>query len=67
MRLNDEYLRAAIQDGHCPDCRGRGFLIGPRGGASQNVKCANLKCESRFNVVVFGWDIIYAERIPKQQ
>lgn len=37
----------------CPDCGSEEFLGGPRGGASQNVKCG--KCESKFNLTdIFG-------------
>lgn len=32
----------------CPDCGCAEFYLGPKGGASINVKCA--KCGSRFNV-----------------
>lgn len=38
----------------CPDCKGHDFLRGPRGGLSTNIKCANIKCGSRFNVFVQG-------------
>jgi len=33
----------------CPDCKQQGFLAGPCGGGSQNFKCANPNCGSRFN------------------
>ena len=37
--------------GRCPDCGiAAGFYKGPRGGAAQNVQCANDGCEARFNL-----------------
>ena len=35
----------------CPDCGGEEFLMGPRGGLSQNIKCGG--CGSEFNVAPF--------------
>lgn len=32
----------------CPDCGGREFHIGPRGGMSINIQCVN--CKAAFNV-----------------
>ena len=34
----------------CPDCKGHEFWEGPHGGLSVNIKCANPKCGSEFNV-----------------
>ncbi len=34
----------------CPDCKGHDFKEGPHGGLSVNIKCANPKCGSGFNV-----------------
>jgi hypothetical protein len=64
--MNDDDLANKINDGHCPDCDYRGFIIGPRGGAAINIECASLDCRSRFNVVNFGGRIMMAQRIPKQ-
>lgn len=33
----------------CPDCGSTLFYTGPEGGASINVKCANVKCGHKFN------------------
>ena len=29
-----------LNEGECPDCGGRGFQLGPRGGLALNVRCA---------------------------
>jgi hypothetical protein len=65
--LTDDDIRT-LDSGHCPDCNGRGFILGPRGGVSINIKCANLDCRSRFNVASPGWShrISFAQRIPSQ-
>ncbi len=42
----EKKLRKSI----CPDCGGTKFLGGPRGGLAQNVMCANIECEARFNI-----------------
>lgn len=34
--------------GSCPNCGGRNFKGGPRGGMSRNILCAN--CKTEFNV-----------------
>lgn len=42
-----------VRKSECPDCDAKNsMLMGPRGGASVNVKCEN--CGSRFNVTPFG-------------
>lgn len=66
MTDNDEELAAKLSSGHCPDCSYRGFLLGPRGGASINIECANVACRSRFNVANIGWQIVMAHRIPSE-
>jgi hypothetical protein len=58
---SDEFKKLA--DAVCPDCLHRGFVLGPRGGASINVECGNRACGARFNLVTFGWDLIAAQRI----
>ena len=51
----------SIRSDKCPDCGGKGFLAGPRGGDCQNFKCANPDCGSRFNDMgIFGIDRISA-------
>jgi hypothetical protein len=46
-----------FNNAHCPDCNGKDFLMGPHGGMSQNIKCANPRCGSEFNCAPFdeGW------------
>jgi hypothetical protein len=57
-----------IDSGHCPVCDHRGFVLGPRGGASMNIECGNLACRARFNVAQFSTShrIVFAQRIPRQ-
>jgi len=55
---------AKLADGNCPDCNHRGFVLGPAGGASRNIECGNFDCRARFNVVVYGWELVSAQRIP---
>lgn len=47
-KLEPDDLWAAISINKCPDCGGEGFLEGPSGGLSTNIKCAT--CGHRFNV-----------------
>ena len=59
---------AALSKGKCPDCASAEFLMGPRGGAAQNVKCAG--CGSEFNLAPFEdgkWlgEPLFAERISE--
>jgi len=49
--------------GQCPTCGKRGFVLGPRGGQSINIECANLKCRVRFNVATYGGRVLMAEAI----
>jgi hypothetical protein len=55
-----EYPRliSALNVGKCPDCENLSMTIGPRGGLSRNLICAN--CLARFNVA--PW---YDGRIPQ--
>ena len=56
---------------HCPDCGGLDFFMGPQGGMSRNIKCANEHCGSEFNCAPFdeGWcgTPMLAERISSPQ
>jgi hypothetical protein len=64
--LNDKD-RANLTHGHCPDCGYRGFVLGPRGGASINIECGNLDCRARFDVTTaMTHHVVFAQRIPKQ-
>lgn len=50
----------------CPDCKGFGFYGGPRGGLSQHIYCANVKCRSAFNVTQFTITDGSVNRIEKK-
>lgn len=57
-----------LNEGHCPVCDYRGFVLGPRGGHSVNIECGNVECRARFNVAS-AWRshaIVFAQMIPKQ-
>lgn len=43
----------------CPDCGETDFLAGPKGGLSQNIRCANPECGAKFNI----YPPHFAERI----
>jgi hypothetical protein len=47
----------------CPDCTGRDWHFGPRGGASINIKC--LGCDSWFNAVFLLAGVPMIQRIDK--
>ena len=66
MELTDAE-KLIITRGNCPDCGYRGFVLGPRGGASINIECGNLACRARFNVTAARnhW-IVFAQRIPRE-
>jgi hypothetical protein len=52
-------------NGSCPDCGGRSFAQGPRGGASQNISCDNPVCGARYNVLVINGQYLFAQRIDQ--
>jgi glutamate 5-kinase len=58
--------RYTLNLGHCPDCRGRGFVLGPRGGMAVNIECAQITCRARFNVVIFSGAVQHAQRIESR-
>jgi len=70
--MNAEFLDddavAKIDRGYCPDCGHRGFVLGPRGGASMNIECGNVACRARFNIVQLpaSHHIVAGHRIEKQ-
>jgi hypothetical protein len=68
MPKEEDRLVAMIDAGLCPDCRYRGFVLGPRGGMSINIECGNVRCRARFNVASgFGsHHILMAQRLSKQ-
>lgn len=49
----DPVFEALANQHICPDCKGESFFMGPKGGAAQNVKCANPECGSEFNLAPF--------------
>ena len=57
----DVAILPPLNDGRCPDCAGRTWRDGPRGGMSQNVECR--KCGSRFNIARYQDKVVFAERI----
>lgn len=65
-RLADSDL-ATLAAGHCPICKERGFVLGPRGGVAQNIECANLGCRARFNVVTYAGNVLMAEVIESEK
>jgi hypothetical protein len=58
--------RYTLNLGHCPDCKGRGFVLGPRAGMAVNIECAQIPCRARFNVVIFSGAVQHAQRIEKR-
>lgn len=66
MQTEGGKLFAEISQDICPDCGGRGFYAGPRGGMSQNIYCRNRACRSAFNVTQFNGSEGTVERIGKQ-
>lgn len=58
-----------LDQGYCPDCQHRGFVLGPRALATAtNIECGNLDCRARFNVIhlTHSHHLITAHRIPKE-
>ncbi len=66
MRSLDMGQVRRINEGHCPDCGHRGFVLGPHGGSGQNIECGG--CGNRFNVAwtSFSHHVVMAHRIPRQ-
>jgi hypothetical protein len=69
MTLSETDLVEVLNMGVCPDCLHRGFVLGPRGGGSINIECADLKCRARFNVAqgLHTHKIVMAQRIPREK
>jgi hypothetical protein len=55
-----------LNRGICPTCRGRGFVVGPQGGMSINIECAQITCRERYNVAFLSGKAMRAERIEKR-
>jgi hypothetical protein len=47
--------------GVCPNCGGRSFRPGPRGGLAQNIECR--ACLRRFSVAVFRGEFFGAQHL----
>jgi hypothetical protein len=61
MTLTDSEV-ATVKANQCPVCKNWGFIPGPRGGAGQNIYCANPKCRAAF-MVAPRQNIMLAERV----
>lgn len=61
--LGSERDVTMIRNDQCPDCEHYGLQGGPRGGASQNIFCA--ECGAGFNVCLPRL-VISVERIGKR-
>lgn len=53
-----------VRQNQCPACGNFGFIPGPRGGAGQNVYCANPACRAAY-LVAPRHDIHLVERMPE--
>ena len=53
---------AMIRENQCPTCGNWGFLPGPRGGAGQNIFCANPGCRSAY-MIAPRHNIVLAELV----
>jgi len=65
----DDMNEAALETlsrGLCPICAHRGFVLGPQGGMSMNIECANVECRRRFNVVTVSGRVITAQQIERR-
>jgi transcription elongation factor Elf1 len=62
----DEQITRTIDQGTCPDCGHRGFILGPRGGSAVNIECGG--CGARFNVTpgITSHHLVFAHRIPSK-
>jgi len=61
MPLTDSEV-ATLKANQCPVCKNWGFIPGPRGGAGQNIYCANPRCRAAF-MVAPRHNIVIAERV----
>jgi hypothetical protein len=62
-----DWMTRSITSGHCPDCKYRGFVIGPQAPGKQvssiNIECGNVDCRSRFNAAFYSGDVVFCHRI----
>jgi hypothetical protein len=61
-QLHEDELER-LSKGDCPICRRRGFVIGPWGGSSINIECAQLDCRMRFNVAFYSGQAVMAHHL----
>lgn len=66
MKRATDKERETLNKGSCPKCKKRGFVLGPMGGLSLNIECANLTCRERYNVAIFSGAVQSAEHIEKR-
>ena len=52
MESLDDAALELLSKGFCPTCSHRGFVLGPRGGAAQNIECGAIPCRARFNITL---------------
>jgi hypothetical protein len=67
--MTDQMNEAAMEmlnRGSCPICARRGFVLGPQGGSSINIECANLDCRRRFNVALYAGEVLMAQQIERR-
>lgn len=58
-----EFARLAA--GVCPDCKHRGFKLGPHSDHCVDIECANRHCAARFQLAMRGWStLLWAKRLP---
>jgi hypothetical protein len=62
MPLSNDETVAIIRANRCPACTNWGFIAGPRGGAGQNIYCANPNCRAAF-MIAPRHDIAIAQRV----
>lgn len=61
--MNGDTFVASIAHGQCPSCGAQDLHDGPRaaGKRLQNINIACFACRARFNLAMFGGDIIGGE------
>jgi len=50
-----------LSEAQCPKCSYRGFQLGPRGGAAQNIRCCG--CGKYYNVITRGWRVVMGSEL----
>jgi hypothetical protein len=62
----NEAMMEMLTRGHCPICAKRGFVLGPMGGSSINIECANVECRRRFSVATMSGEVLMAQQIERR-